>query len=372
MKLLIIDNLAVASNRRNLYRLLAKKIGEPIHLLVPEKWKEQGVIIRCEEEKDYNLKIHTSPFVFSYRHQRIIYLHLKRVINEVMPDIIFINSEPENFNTFQLVATVKLFFPKIKIACATWRNIDYRMNRYPYKLGWINRLIEVYTKKRIDICFAYSHTAESLMKQLAGWKVVYIPPAINVEDFQFTPKHNKATTDTFVVGYLGRLAYEKGVDLLLRAIAYLDKNIHCYIVGDGPEKENLKSLTEELDISDRVKWHEAVGYKDIPAMLKNFDVLVLPSRTTKFWKEQFGRVLIEAMAVGVPVIGSKSGEIPNVIGDCGVVFEENNPKKLGEAIRLVREDIDYRFKIINRARNFVISEYNLEKSASLLISGLEK
>lgn len=372
MKILIIDNLAVASSRRDLYRLLAKQIGEPIHLLVPESWREQGIITHCEEEKDHNLKFFKSPFIFGYRHQRIVYLHLKKIIDTVKPDIIFINSEPENYNTFHLVLTVKKHFPKIKLACATWRNIDYRSNPYPYKFGWINRMIEAYTKKRINICFAYSHTAESLMKQLADWKVVYIPPSINVKDFHFAPKQTNPKTDTFVVGYLGRLAHEKGVDILIRAIAQSDKIIHGYIVGDGPGKENLKILSGELGISDRIKWHEAVDYKDIPVMLKNFDVLVLPSRTTKFWKEQFGRVLIEAMAIGVPVIGSNSGEIPNMISDCGILFEENNHEKLVEAIKFVRDDFDYRNRIIYQARDRVQSEYNSEKSVSLIISGLEK
>lgn len=372
MRILIIDNLAVASSRRDLYRLLAKQIGEPIHLLVPKTWREQGLIAHCEEETDDNLKIYTSSILFGYRHQRVIYKKLKRIIIETKPDIIFINSEPENFNTFHLVLIVKKYFPAIKIACATWRNIDYRYNPYPYKFGWINRMIETYTKKKIDICFAYSHTAESLMRELANWEVVYTPPPINIEDFQFKPKLTDSKSDTFVVGYLGRISYEKGVDILMRAIALTDKNIHCMIVGNGPEKEKLKVLAEELVISERVKWHNAVEYKNIPSFMKSFDVLVLPSRTTEKWKEQFGRVLIEAMACGVPVIGSNSGEIPNVIGENGVLFEENNPEKLAEAIKFLRDNFDIRNRMVFQARNFIELEYNYEKSVHLIISGLGK
>lgn len=70
MKILVIDNLAVASSRRYLYRELAKQIGEPVYLLVLEKWREQGVITECEEENDKNLKVYPSPFIFGYRHQQ--------------------------------------------------------------------------------------------------------------------------------------------------------------------------------------------------------------------------------------------------------------------------------------------------------------
>ncbi|MDP2209074.1 MAG: glycosyltransferase family 4 protein [Bacteroidota bacterium] len=372
MRILIIDNLAVASSRRDLYRLLAKQIGEPIHLLVPESWREQGIITYCEEEKDYNLKIYESPFIFGYRHQRIVYLKLKKIIGTVKPDIIFINSEPENFNTFHLVLTVSKYFPKIRLACATWRNIDYRNNPYPYKFGWINRLIESYTKKRIDICVVYSHTAEYMMKELAGWSVVYIPPSLNIEDFQFAPKQTSQKTDSFVVGYLGRLSYEKGVDILVKAISLTDKDIHGLIVGDGPEKENLKMLAQNLGISHRIKWNDAVGYRDIPSVLTNFDVLVLPSRNTKFWKEQFGRVLIEAMALGVPVIGSNSGDIPNVIGECGLIFKENDYEELANSIKRLTDDSDLLKTLLNRGREKVEKEYSIGMASQQMIDIFHK
>lgn len=225
MKILVIDNLAVASSRRYLYRELAKQIGEPVNLLVPESWREQGVVTHCEEENDKNLKVYPSPFIFGYRHQRIIYTKLKKIISDTCPDFIFISSEPENFNTFHLVATVKLFFPKIKIACATWRNIDYRHAPYPYKLGLINRLIEYFNRKRIDICFTHSRTAEALMKEFASWDVVYIPPAINLDDFPYNPKNSTKIKQNFVVGYIGRLSHEKGVDILIRALSFCGESV---------------------------------------------------------------------------------------------------------------------------------------------------
>ncbi len=371
MRILFIDNLAVVPDRRHLYKLLAEQIGEPVHLLVPESWREQEIITRCSNEKTNNLKIYESPFIFGYRHQRIIYLRIKKVIGEVKPEIIFINSEPENFNTFHLVLTVKKHFPRIKLACATWRNIDYRSNPFPYKFGWINRLLESYTKKRIDICFAYSHTAEVLMKELASWNVVYLPPAINIEDFQFSPKQPSPKNDTFLVGYLGRLSYEKGVDILIRAMAQTDKVIHGYIVGDGPEKNKLKILAKELGITNRIKWNDAVSYKDVPSVLRNFDVLVLPSRSTKIWEEQFGRILIEAMAVGVPVIGSRSGEIPNVIGDCGLLFEEENEYELINALNKIKDDDETRKVFIERGRIKVEKEYNIDHAVNIILASFK-
>ncbi len=78
----------------------------------------------------------------------------------------------------------------------------------------------------------------------------------------------------------------------------------------------------------------------MPEYLNILDCLVLPSRTRENWKEQFGRVLIEAMACEVPVLGSSSGEIPNVIGEAGAVFPEGDSRQLGKILEdLMKNDI---------------------------------
>lgn len=372
MRLLIIDNLAVESSRRHLYRELSKQIGDTVYLLVPGKWREQSVITQCEKETNPNLKVYSSPFSFGYRHQRIIYLHLKKVINEVKPDIVFISSEPENFNTFQLVRIVKKYFPNTKLSCASWRNIDYHSNPYPYKFGWINRLIENYTKKRIDVCLAHSPSAKEILEKTGKWKVVFIPPAINLEDYVFQRKRRTDKSEIFIVGFIGRLAYEKGVDILIRAINQLDKNVHAMIVGDGIEEENLKTLTHELKIENRIAWSDAVPYKEVSKIIPQFDVLVLPSRSTKIWKEQFGRVLIEAMAVGVPVIGSRSGDIPNVIGNCGLIIKENDYEELANSIKSLNDDSDLLKTLVNRGREKVEKEYSLEIVSQQMIDIFHK
>lgn len=367
VRLLIIDNLAVESSRRYLYRELSKQIGDTVYLLVPRKWKEQSVITQCENEIDQNIKVYSSPFLFGYRHQRIIYLHLKKIINEVKPDIVFISSEPENFNTFHLVRIVKKYFPNTKLACASWRNIDYRNNPYPYKFGWINRLIENYTMKRINMCIAHSPSARGILGNIESWKVVFIPPAINLEDYLFQQKTRTNKSDIFIIGFIGRLVYEKGVDILIRAISQLDENVNTVIVGDGKEKEYLKTLAHGLNIQNRITWYNSVSYKEVPKFIQQFDVLVLPSRSTNIWKEQFGRVLIEAMAIGVPVIGSSSGDIPNVIGNCGLIFKENDYDELANSIKCLTSDSDLLKTLVNRGREKVEREYSLKMVSQQMI-----
>jgi glycosyltransferase involved in cell wall biosynthesis len=95
----------------------------------------------------------------------------------------------------------------------------------------------------------------------------------------------------------------------------------------------------------------------MPGYYNELDALVVPSRTKSNWKEQFGRVLIEAMACGVPVIGSDSGEIPNVIGDAGQVFPEGNAHALRRQISRLLEDEIVRRDHSHRGRNRVLVHF---------------
>lgn len=88
---------------------------------------------------------------------------------------------------------------------------------------------------------------------------------------------------------------------------------------------------------------------------------MLPSLTTPRWKEQFGHVLIEAMACGVPVIGSSSGAIPEVIGDAGLVVPEGIPGALAEAINLLRISEIQRMSLGQRGRARVLELYTNER-----------
>jgi glycosyltransferase involved in cell wall biosynthesis len=93
------------------------------------------------------------------------------------------------------------------------------------------------------------------------------------------------------------------------------------------------------------------------------DCLVLPSRTTKKWKEQFGRVLIEAMACEVPVIGSDSGEIPNVIGESGLIFKEGDVDDLASKLKLLITNMDLRVELAGKGRQRVLKHFTQEKVA---------
>src|SRR5690606_35840251 len=133
------------------------------------------------------------------------------------------------------------------------------------------------------------------------------------------------------------------------------------IVGEGSEQAALAGLAEALHITDRVSLAPRLPSDAMPGFYQGLDVLVLPSRTRPNWKEQFGRVLIEAMACGVAVVGSNSGEIPQVIGDAGLLFAEEDVEALRGRLQSLLDDPATRARLAARGRDRVLAHYTMDR-----------
>jgi glycosyltransferase involved in cell wall biosynthesis len=146
----------------------------------------------------------------------------------------------------------------------------------------------------------------------------------------------------FFVGFAGRITAAKGWRVLLAAMTELPENFKCLVAGAGEEEAELRLWCQVPAICSRVRYFGVLEKERLWSFYRALDAFVLPSLTTSHWTEQFGLVLAEAMACGVPVLGSTSGAIPEVIGDCGLVVEENNPAALAQAIQTLAADPELR------------------------------
>lgn len=133
-----------------------------------------------------------------------------------------------------------------------------------------------------------------------------------------------------VVGFAGRLVPAKGVDTLIYAVAG-DSRFRLRIAGDGPEREAL--ATQARRVGATVEFEGSLDTDDLAQFYRELDVLAVPSRTTQGWVEQFGRVAVEAMSVGTPVVASDSGALPDVVGGAGVVVPEGDIQAWTAALR---------------------------------------
>jgi len=185
--------------------------------------------------------------------------------------------------------------------------------------------------------------------------------------------------DCTVVGYMGRLVPEKGLDTLVGAMRRLPAkaDVKVLIVGAGAEEANLRHQVAAAGLEDRFVFTGAIPHSEAADYMACMDIFVLPSRTTPRWKEQFGRVLIEALACGVPVIGSDSGQIPHLVRETGggLVFPEGDEAALAAALGTLIADPAERTRLSSAGRQAVHERFTCEAVARrlhTLLSGVAR
>ncbi len=368
MKILVVDHNAIDPVSQVLYRAIALEGGVDVRLVVPDTWHDNYRTLRGQAEKDGDrFEVLPLRVFFHSRTHRLIYRGLGRQLRDYRPDILYVNAEPENFQTIQC-AMACAGYPDIRFVFSTWRNISYDHGRFPYQFAALHAMAERHVLRRADHGVAFVPEAPGIFSRLGFNRLTWVPPEIDTTLFKPLEAAERRTPGGMTVGYAGRLQKLKGVDVLLRAIARLPADFRLVVVGAGPDEHHLRALCNSLGLDLRVQWHPPVARRDMPAVLTAMDVLVLPSRTGRQWKEQFGRVLVEAMACGVPVIGSNSGSIPHVIGTAGQVVAEGDVDGLSGAIARLRTDSLLREQCVRSGLDRVRTEYDVPVIAARFLS----
>jgi glycosyltransferase involved in cell wall biosynthesis len=175
-----------------------------------------------------------------------------------------------------------------------------------------------------------------LLEGVSAERTAVCPPGIELERFATARTARPPDDGSHLILSVGRLVWEKGHQDLLRALALLRRDgrtdVRALIVGDGPERGRLQELIADLELSEVVELRPSVPYEQVPGLYAQASCLVLASLPTRFWEEQFGMVLAEAMAGHLPVVASTSGAIPEVLGDYGHMFSPGDWVGLGRAL----------------------------------------
>jgi glycosyltransferase involved in cell wall biosynthesis len=327
-------------------RELARFPDVELKVLIPEKFNHFGSWRQAETpppdaEYSWNIERVALPWLGPAQNYLHFYPSLPKILRAYQPDIIDLWEEHWSLVSAQACWLRNRILPRTKIIAETEQNLEKKLPP-PFEN------LRSYVLKNADFCIGRSDEAVQVLraKGFSG-QAQAVPNAADADLFrpldraacrQLLNAELDTNFDGFLVGYVGRWVEEKGLLDLLEALALCPRDVGVLLAGSGPLEEQMKLRARELKIAERVFFLPHRPPHKLPQVMNALDVLVLPSRTTARWKEQFGRVIIEAHACATPVIGSDSGAIPAVIGDAGLVFSEGDARAFADAIQTLKND----------------------------------
>lgn len=366
MHAIIVSHAAIRAANRNVYRRLATR-GVPVTLVIPDRWYSVlGGVLRAEPEpEDSPLRVVVRKRIGrAHTNLYALWPGVEELIQANEPSAVYLDEDPPGFMALQCALAAHR--RNAGFVILSMQNI---LKRYPPPFNFIQR----YVLSRAHACLAASRECEQTIRGRGfTGPTSIIRFAYDLQPLDQQRRDEIARKYGFArpaVGFVGRLVPEKGVDLLLRAARQVT-NAHVVIGGDGPSREDLQVLASELGIAQRVHFLGNLSPEEALSVIGALDVCTLPSRTTGFWKEQVGRVPIEAIAQGVPVVGSDSGGIPETAGDAGLIFPED---RVDDFVRCIDTALDpqQRPELIARGLARAREEYSLDRAADVLHRSLD-
>lgn len=336
--------------------------GVELLTVVPPLWKDERGVTPLERAYIDGYDLRVSKIWLNGNFHLHFYPDLPRILREFRPQIVHIDEEPYNLATWHALYHARRV--NAKTLFFSWQNIA---RAYPPPFAWGER----WTLNQSDYALMGTQSAADVWREKGYTGDYAVVPQFGTDVDLFHPNDNPAPRP-FTVGYVGRLVEEKGVHLLLDALAALGGEWQARIVGSGPQRAALQQQAVALGIDARVVWVDSVPSVEMPAQFHALDVLALPSLTRSNWKEQFGRVLVEAMASGVAAVGSDSGAIPDVIGNAGVIIPEGDTAALTDALHQLRDNHTQRQAYQQAGRERVQAHFTHEQVAAATVQAYQQ
>lgn len=373
MKLLIVTRtIAEFANLQGKLNEIAKR-GIELTVVSPAQWAGKAREVSHVDATNYKFLIHKCRLSKTSLVRLGNHLHYYPGIGKVLRsqkwDLVHIDEEPFNLCTYHVLRECRRI--GTRAIFASWQN---SMKTYPPPFNFF----ENYVFRYINGAIAGNDDVRSILRKRGFVPPIAHVPQLGVDPVMFSKRgagelrRELGVGDTFTVGFVGRFWPVKAVDTLINAFSLLPSDSSLVLIGEGSERPKLEALAKQRGLSQRVRWLRWVNSWEVASYMNAFDVLVLPSRTRWNIKEQFGRVLVEAMSCETCVVGSDSGEIPKVIGDCGLIFPEDQVEELADQLRQLKTNVELRNSLAVRGRRRVLERFTYSKIAEATVAFYRK
>lgn len=341
-------------------------------MVLPSFWKnEYGSFYQSELIDGFDAELITAPVLMNGSVPLHAYrIFAKRLLRDRRPNVVYSHNEPYSLSTFQW-CHASASNDRMPFGFFSCQNI---VKRYPLPFRWG----ESWVYRNSSFAFPITLSVDEVHRQKG-----YRGPS-TILPLGFDPKRYFSANDIthrhmsgsrpFRLAFVGRVVEEKGLLTLVRALGQVtDHDWRLIVVGSGPYEQSVKDELALLGIADRVEWRGFLPHDQVASFYESVDALVLPSEGRPNWKEQFGRVLVEALACGTPVVGSDSGEIPHIIraSGGGLVFKEGDIESCAGALRLMIGNTSARAEMAVNGNVYVNENYALPKLADRFADQIE-
>ena len=239
---------------------------------------------------------------------------------------------------------------------------------YPRR-SWSRACVIKYILKKADRVLSTSHVMAGELARYTDKKQIPVTPfGVDMTLFKRFPKKHQET-DGFVFGIVKTLEYGYGIDTLIDAFALLckrrpDLNLCLRIVGEGSEREKLQLQAINWGLAEKIIFEGKVVHDHLPEVISSFDVFVALSRA-----ESFGVAVVEAMAVGCPVVVSDAPGFTEIVksGESGLIVERENPQQASEAMETLVNDETLRVTLAQNGEKRVRELYDWDKNVEDMI-----
>lgn len=311
-----------------------RRLGDDVHVLTAERWHAGGTPVELDATDEWVRPARTwgrHPALFLYSPRP-----LWRALGERW-DLLDIHEEPFALATAEVRLLRALRRVRTPFTLYSAQNID---KRYPPPFRWLERGA-LRDASGVSVC----NTEAAAITERKGFpgRARVIPLGVDPDAFTPSTRPAPAPDGPIVVGFLGRLVEEKGLLTLLGALVEQPR-LHARVAGSGPLANDLLGRAKRLGVDERIEMLGPLAPDAVAGFYRTLDVLAVPSIPTPSWTEQFGRVAVEAMASGIPVVSSDAGALPDVVGGAGIVVPHSDARALGAA--LVEATSDDRERLI--------------------------